>query len=338
MVAWVISQAALPGEVTLVDEDAHQLRHRERGMGVVQLDGDLVREGVEAPVIALVASHDVPQRAGDQEVLLDETELVTGRYGVGGIEHLGDGFRRDLLFHGFHVVAGVEDPHVEVVRRPRGEEAEEVHRPAAVADDGVVVGYADAGTASPATSDCTGPGDRPRARCGHRRGPGTLPRAARSPRGSGTQASCRASPSARRAGSPGGRGRTRSGSRSRSRACRGWRANRGSRPRAGPARRFRARRRARSLPPRRGRPRGPAGCPGTDRRCPGCSGCWRGSARAGTRWRGSTRAWRPPAAGAAGSRGAHRSSRPARRARRIGTAGGTTARPTAGRRSSARGA
>ncbi len=133
----------LPREVALVDEDAHQLRHRERGMGVVQLDGDLVREGVEAPVIALVARDDVPERAGDQEVFLDETQLVTGRDGVGRIEHLGDGLRRDLLFHGFHVVAGVEDLHVEVVRRPRGEEAEHVHRPAAVADDRIVVGHAD---------------------------------------------------------------------------------------------------------------------------------------------------------------------------------------------------
>ena len=113
-------------------------------MGVVELDGDLGRERVEAAgVIPLVSRDDVSQRAGDEEVLLDQPQLLTGGHRVGRIEDLGDGLGGDLLFHGLHVVARVEDLHVEVMRRPCGEEPEEVHRPAPVADDGEIVGHAD---------------------------------------------------------------------------------------------------------------------------------------------------------------------------------------------------
>ena len=105
----------VPGEVSLVDQDAHQLGHGEGGMRVVELDGDLGRKGVEAAgVIPLVPGDDVAQRAGHEEVLLDQPQLLTRGHGVGRIEDLGDSLGSDLLFHGLHVVARVEDLHVEV--------------------------------------------------------------------------------------------------------------------------------------------------------------------------------------------------------------------------------
>ena len=302
MVACVISQAVSHGQVALVDQDAHQLGHREGGMGVVELDGDLVREGVEAAVvIALVARDDVPERAGDEEVLLDETELLTGRHGVGRIEHLGDGLRGDLLLHGLHVVAGVEDLHVEVVRRPCGEEPEQVHRPAAVADDGIVVGHADQEppvqphrvVLAPAVDpvlDAAIDGDE-----AGLLGPLDLP--------------------GRREGEPVVRlllllavldllaeqavlvvdavavaGHVE----------RGQRIEEAGREPAQPAVAERGVALALFHVGEVG-PEVSAACPGRDRRCPRLIRLLAGTVRAGTRWRGSTRAWRPPAAGAAGS-------------------------------------
>ena len=59
-----------PAEPGLVQQDAHELGHGQRRVRVIELDGDLLRQG--APVIAPTAEarHDIGQRAGDQKILL----------------------------------------------------------------------------------------------------------------------------------------------------------------------------------------------------------------------------------------------------------------------------
>ena len=104
----------VPGQVSLVDEDAHQLGDGQRRMRVVQVNGDLRRKGVEGLVIPLVPGDEISHRAGDQEVLLEEAQLLPRRHGVGRVQDLRDGLRGDLLFHRLQIVAGVEDLHVEV--------------------------------------------------------------------------------------------------------------------------------------------------------------------------------------------------------------------------------
>ncbi len=84
-------------------------------MGIVQVNGDLRGERVEGRVIPFVPADDVAQRAGDQEILLEQTQLLARRHGIGRVQDLRDRFRGDLLFHRLQVVAVVEDLHVEVV-------------------------------------------------------------------------------------------------------------------------------------------------------------------------------------------------------------------------------
>ena len=67
---------AVPGEVLLVDEDAHELDDRDRRMRVVELHGDLGGEIVpRVSAGAQVPADDVPQRARDEEILLHEPQL-----------------------------------------------------------------------------------------------------------------------------------------------------------------------------------------------------------------------------------------------------------------------
>ena len=54
---------AIPRKILLVDEDPHQLGHRERRVRVVELDRDLVGEVVDLPLAMAEAAQDVADRA-----------------------------------------------------------------------------------------------------------------------------------------------------------------------------------------------------------------------------------------------------------------------------------
>ena len=63
----------VPRQLVLVDEQPHQFRHRDRRVGVVELDGPLVRQRRQRQVRALqVDVEDVLQRARHEEVLLQQ--------------------------------------------------------------------------------------------------------------------------------------------------------------------------------------------------------------------------------------------------------------------------
>ena len=105
----------VPCQVALVDEKTHQFSHGEGGMGIVQMNGDLRREGIEGRVVPFVLADDVAQAAGDEKVLLDQPQLLPRRDGIGRVQHLRDRFRSDFLLHRLQVVARVEDLHVEIM-------------------------------------------------------------------------------------------------------------------------------------------------------------------------------------------------------------------------------
>ena len=245
----------VPAEPGLVQQDAHQLGDGQRRVGVVELDRDLV--GQRVPVVAPAAEprHDIGQRAGDQEILLDEPQALAAGRRVVGIEDPRERLGGDLLVDGVEEVAAAELAEVEVLVRRRAPEPERVDRPAAVADDRPVVGQAHEGRRH-VPDDLEPPvlqleiairARPPRPRSG-----------GRPPRGRDGGASGRGARPGGRRRSPGGRSRTRTAGRSRSRGSGAWPSSRGSRRRAGPARRCPGRRRARSrrAPPSRG-PRAP---------------------------------------------------------------------------------
>jgi hypothetical protein len=132
----------IPFQVLLVNEDAHQLGDRQRGVGVVELDGRMV--GKLRPLLAVTfeAAHDVGERTGDEEVLLLEAQLLAHVEGVVGVEDLAEVLRRDLAAHRLGVVAVVELVEVELLGALGRPEAERVDGLAAVADDRGVVGHA----------------------------------------------------------------------------------------------------------------------------------------------------------------------------------------------------
>ena len=82
-------------------------------------------------------------RAGDEEVLLLEPQLLALRRVVDRVEHLGDVLRGVLLLDGADVVAVVEDREVELLAGARAPEAHGVDGVVAVAGDRRVVGDAE---------------------------------------------------------------------------------------------------------------------------------------------------------------------------------------------------
>ncbi len=60
----------LPRQVSLVHQETHQLRHRQRRMRVVHLDGDPIGKRGEILMLFQIPANHIADRAGDQKVLL----------------------------------------------------------------------------------------------------------------------------------------------------------------------------------------------------------------------------------------------------------------------------
>ena len=133
----------VPRHAVFVVEQALQLDDRDGGMGVVELDRDLLREVFPVLVGPAEAADDVLERTGDKEVLLEQAQFLAALGLVVRVENLRDGFAVVLFAHGFLVTAAVEGLEIELLRRSRFPEAQEVHRVGAVAGHRNVVGNAD---------------------------------------------------------------------------------------------------------------------------------------------------------------------------------------------------
>jgi hypothetical protein len=111
----------VPVEPVLVDQEAHELRHGDRGVRVVELDRRLVRQRAQVRVPGQVAPQDVLEAGGGEEVLLLEPQLLPGLGGVVRVEHPADALREHLVLDRAHEVAAVEGLEVDQVaalRRP----------------------------------------------------------------------------------------------------------------------------------------------------------------------------------------------------------------------------
>jgi hypothetical protein len=122
-----------------VHEQAHELWDRERGVRVVELDRVLVCEVLDRRFLQQDASHEVLQRARDEEVLLLQAKLLAREALVVGVEDLGDVLAADLLVDRAPVLAGVERFEVELFFDDRGPQPQEVGVVRVEAQDGRVV-------------------------------------------------------------------------------------------------------------------------------------------------------------------------------------------------------
>ena len=133
----------LPADPVLVDQQAHELGYRQHRVGVVELDDDLVRERLPVAVTEPEPADDVPQRAGNQEILLLQPQLPAGLGTVARVEHLGEVLRAHLRLDGLRVAACVEQAQVEgLPAGPGAPQPQDVDGLGAVARDQHVAGLA----------------------------------------------------------------------------------------------------------------------------------------------------------------------------------------------------
>ncbi len=133
----------IPAEMRFVEQDAHEFRHGEGRMGVVELDRGLL--GQEAPIgIRLPKPADsIRERTGDEEIFLHEPEFASLGRMVVRIENAGQQFGVEGFRDRSDEVAAAEPLEIERMHRGRAPQAQRVDRPAAVADHGAIIGHAD---------------------------------------------------------------------------------------------------------------------------------------------------------------------------------------------------
>ena len=112
-------------------------------MGVVELDRYFIWEGPPVGIVFFKAADDVPQRAGNKEVLLDEAEFLAGFSLVVWVEHLAHRLSHIFLLHGLLVAAAIEGIKVKFLGGFGFPQAQEIHSLRAISGNGNVVGDAD---------------------------------------------------------------------------------------------------------------------------------------------------------------------------------------------------
>ncbi len=107
----------IPSQLRVVEQNPHQLRHRDRRMRIVELDCGLVGQRVPIGVAAPEASDDIGQRACDEKVLLHESQSLSPAGRIVGIQHSRQSLGGQLLCERAHEIALAEFLKVKVIRR-----------------------------------------------------------------------------------------------------------------------------------------------------------------------------------------------------------------------------
>ncbi len=131
----------VPAVALLIQQDAHELRDDQGGVGVVDLDDVLLMEVPQGAVLRLVLAADALDCGGDKEVLLLEPQGLALIVVVLGVEDLGDGLGHGLLLHGLEVLAPGEEGHIQGRGALGVPQPEDVHMLGAVAGDLHVLGH-----------------------------------------------------------------------------------------------------------------------------------------------------------------------------------------------------
>ena len=130
----------VPAEIVQVDQDAHQLGHREARMRVVELHRGLLRQAAQLAVGGKMPLDQILQRGRDEEIFLPQPKLASRRALVVRIEEFADRFRARFLGGGADIVAAVEDVELERIGRARRPQPQRIDVVAAPADDRRVIG------------------------------------------------------------------------------------------------------------------------------------------------------------------------------------------------------
>src|SRR5262245_37318856 len=98
-----------------VQQDSHQFRYGHRGMSVVELNRNLLRQLVPILVSLPEAPHQVPQGTGDQKIFLNETQALAEAGRIVWIKHPGERFCRQGLRDGAYEVTVAENFEIEEI-------------------------------------------------------------------------------------------------------------------------------------------------------------------------------------------------------------------------------
>ena len=156
----------LPGEAVPVEEEAHQLRHRDGRVRVVELDRGVVRQGPDVAALGHVPGDEILDRRRREEVFLAQAQLLPLGRGIARIEHAGDRLGAHPRRHRADMVAAVEPGEVHGFAGLGLPQAQGVHVAPAPADHRHVVGHRPHGLGRLPV-----PADHPRLRGGHGDGP-----------------------------------------------------------------------------------------------------------------------------------------------------------------------
>ena len=121
----------IPGPVPiikmLIHQEAHQLRHGNGRMSIIELALEVFKEIIQAVVDKQVDTDHVLQGAGHEKILLFQPQLFPLELFVIGVEDLGDGFGINFVFHCAVVVTGIEVFKVKGGVRLRAPQPEQVN-------------------------------------------------------------------------------------------------------------------------------------------------------------------------------------------------------------------
>ena len=131
----------VPAEFMLVDKQAHQLRYRQHRVGVIQVDGYLVRQVVIGLMQQIVAVQNILHRGRDEEILLAQAQLAAGVGRVVRIEDAGDVFGVVLILYRGEVVALVKLTEVNFATGLRAPQTQRVGGVGVKAGDNLIVGF-----------------------------------------------------------------------------------------------------------------------------------------------------------------------------------------------------
>ena len=92
----------IPTEAFVVHKDAHQFRHSQGRVGIVDMNGRLFGEVQNTAVVFLDIADDALESGRNKEILLFESQQPPLVVGIVGIKDLGNRFHRILILHSFH--------------------------------------------------------------------------------------------------------------------------------------------------------------------------------------------------------------------------------------------
>ena len=128
--------------MAIIDQQTHQFCDGDGGVGVVELNGPVLREVVNGQPAVIEAAQHVLKGAAHKEVLLLQAEPPAFIGAVVRVQHFGEGFAAHLLFHGAVVITNVEGVEVKAFCGIGAPETQTIAGVHAVAENGHIVGHA----------------------------------------------------------------------------------------------------------------------------------------------------------------------------------------------------